>query len=124
TGSSVLFSGLTTAELYLVLSECEVRLGNVIESLSYINPLLEKRFDGSFTSIDTPDAESLLVIILEERRKELVFRGLRWMDLKRLNLDFRFQKAITRELFGNTYVLLPQSEKYVVPAPRLVYQVD
>lgn len=124
TGSSVLFSGLTTAELYLILSECEVRLGNIEESLRYINLLLKKRYDGSFTPIDEQDADSLLVMILEERRKELVFRGLRWMDLKRLNLDSRFQKTITRELFGHTYVLAPQSEKYVVPAPRLVYEVD
>lgn len=124
TGSSVLFSGLTTAELYLILSECEARLGNVVESLEFINSLLKKRFDDSFTSIDTQNTDSLLTIILEERRKELVFRGLRWMDLKRLNLEFRFQKIITRELFGETYILRPQSEKYVVPAPRLVYEVD
>lgn len=119
-GSSVLFTGLSTNEIYLIKAECEVRLGNNQKGLEILNHLLQFRYDSTFVPYADLDSGQLLNIILQERRKELVFRGLRWSDLRRLNKDPRFAKVITRELDGAVYKLEPNSGKYVLPIPTAV----
>jgi len=58
-----------------------------------------------------------LEVILRERRKELIFRGLRWYDLKRLNLSAATSTTLSRTVAGQTYSLLPNSNAYVFPIP-------
>ena len=53
--------------------------------------------------------EELLQMILNERRKELVGRGIRWSDLKRLKVEGRFDKVLQRHLNGKEYRLLDVS---------------
>ncbi|MCY4778562.1 RagB/SusD family nutrient uptake outer membrane protein [Sphingobacterium sp. UT-1RO-CII-1] len=115
------FVGLTTSEVYLIKAEVGVRLGKVEEALSAINTLLKNRIDADyFTPVTEFDGERLLKLILDERRKELLFRGSRWADLKRLNQDERFKKTLTRTLDGRTYSLEPNSLKYAHLIPDLV----
>jgi hypothetical protein len=57
--------------------------------------------------------------ILTERRKELIFRGLRWPDLRRLNKDGA-GVSVTRKLDGQTYTLTPNSLKYTWLIPQQV----
>ncbi|MNL77641.1 hypothetical protein D3C87_2038720 [compost metagenome] len=61
-------------------------------------------------------------LILEQRRKELIFRGRRWADLKRLNKEPRFAKKIVRVLDGETYSLEPNSLKYAIKIPQIVIE--
>lgn len=112
--SSPLFMGITTSEVYLIKAEAAARLGRSSEAQSAINSLLQSRWskDAVYTPITESNADALLRIILTERRKELVFRGRRWSDLKRLNLDPRFQKTLTRQLGADTYILAPNDPKY------------
>lgn len=80
------FSGLATDENYLILAECLVRTGKVAEGVEYLNKLLVKRYaSGTFTP-HQPDLseQDALDIVLAERRKELLRRGLRWIDLRRM----------------------------------------
>jgi len=59
------------------------------------------------------------VTILAERRKELVMRGTRWSDLRRLNKEARFQKTIQRtSADGQVYVLQPNSNLYTWQIPQ------
>lgn len=106
------FTGIVTDEQYLIKAECATRLGNTSEGLLYLNTLLEKRFRaGMFTPFSTTDATQLLMIVLNERRKELLFRGTRWTDLRRLNQDPAFASTLTRELNGTIYTLPPGDAK-------------
>lgn len=115
------FIGLTTSEVYLIKAESAVRIDKVDEALIAINTLLKNRIDTDcFTPITESDGERLLKLILDERRKEMVFRGSRWADLKRLNQDDRFKKRLTRTLDGKTYSLEPNSLKYAHLIPDLV----
>lgn len=119
-GSSVLFTGLSTNEMYLIKAECVIRQGNSPLALETLNKLLQFRYDETFIPYKDLEGDELLEVILEERRKELVFRGLRWSDLRRLNKDPRFAKTIMRDIDGTIYKLEPNSAKYVLPIPNAV----
>ncbi len=118
TGDLGLFSGLTTAELLLVKAECEVRAGKIIKANEALNQLLEKRYrEGSFFPLDIQEEDDLLDQVFAERRKELVFRGSRWTDLRRLNKSGDLSETLTRELDGQVYTLPPNDPRYVLPIP-------
>jgi starch-binding outer membrane protein, SusD/RagB family len=122
-GSATLFGGLATDELYLTLAESHARLGHTAEALTALNTLLGTRWrQGTFTPLTAEDADAALALILEERRKELPFRGLRWGDLRRLNREERFAHTLTRTLDGTTYSLPPGDPRYVLPIPQKVIE--
>lgn len=112
--SGRLFTGITTSEVYLIKAEAACRIGKTGDALLALNTLLKNRWNKvvAFPAIAETNPELLLKKILDERRKELVFRGRRWADLKRLNLDSRFQKVLTRTVGGNTYNLPPNDLRY------------
>lgn len=58
-----------------------------------------------------------LNIILKERRKELLIRGLRWSDLKRYNRGGA-NITLTRTVNGQTYTLSPNDLRYAVAIPE------
>lgn len=120
---SALFMGITTSELYLIKAEALVRTGKVQDGLNNLNLLLINRWKkGTFTPYHTTDANLALHKILEERRKELVLRGSRWNDLRRLNKDVRFAITLKRQINGDTYTLLPNDKRYTFPIPQVVIE--
>ncbi|MFD2555065.1 RagB/SusD family nutrient uptake outer membrane protein [Sphingobacterium tabacisoli] len=113
------FVGLTTAELYLILAEALVGANKVKEGVDVLNDLLKKRWDkNSFVPLSIHDKDEALKRVFDERRKELVFRGVRWTDIRRLNLDSRFAKALTRTLAGETFTLPPKDPRFVYLIPQ------
>lgn len=125
TGAGLFFVGMTTSEVLLNAAECNARLGNVASALEQLNYLLQNRIEKSFfVPVTETNSEALLKVIIEERRKELVRRGLRWSDLRRLNKDERFKKEIVREITvdGKTeqFKLLPNSSGYIFNIPAEV----
>lgn len=117
----VCFGGLATDEIYLIIAECSARLGQVQPAMETLNTLLENRYTkvngiSSYTPIEVASQEEAIDFILDERRRELPFRGLRWMDLRRLNLEGR-NITLTRIVNGIEYVLEANSPKYTYPIP-------
>jgi hypothetical protein len=111
------FTGLATDEVYLIKAECAARRSEKDLALDFLNKLLIKRYATSqFIPLTASSASEALVKVLLERRKELVYRALRWDDLKRLNMEGA-NITLTRELNGQTYMLEPNSPKYVLPIP-------
>ncbi|WP_316794094.1 RagB/SusD family nutrient uptake outer membrane protein [Pedobacter frigoris] len=118
------FNGLATDEVYLTRAECSARAGRTNDALKDLNDLIVKRWDKNvpYPIITASTADEALSIILMERRKELVFRGTRWMDLRRLNKDPRYAVTLTRTVAGVEYTLEPNSYKYTFPIPDDIIQ--
>lgn len=118
-----LFSGLAVDELYLMRAECYARKGNKDAALQDLNTLLEKRWKtGLFIPVTAASSTEALDIILTERRKELLMRGLRWIDIKRLNKEGRniIPKRIVN---GQTYSLAVDANRYALPLPADVVNI-
>jgi tetratricopeptide (TPR) repeat protein len=124
-GSALFFDGIATDELYLTRAEAYARQNNVAAAMADLNTLLTVRFKtGSFIPYTAASADQALDLILAERRKELVFRALRWTDLRRLNLDSKRAMTLSRIVNGNRYTLAPNDQRYVLPIPGLVIQLS
>jgi hypothetical protein len=111
------FAGLATDEVYLTRAECYARAGKIPEAMSDLNALMIKRFKtGTFVPFTANNTTEALDLILKERRKETIFRGLRWIDLRRLNSDGA-NITLIRKIDNQTYTLEPNSPRYTMPIP-------
>lgn len=112
------FSGLAFDELYLIRAECKARLKDIDSAMQDLNYLLKHRYDHTqpFLEKIALDEKQALDIILLERRKSLIFRGLRWMDIKRLNKE-GYKISIIRNIAGKEYFLVPDDPRFVIPLP-------
>ncbi len=119
TGKAQKFTGLALDEVMLNVAECEIRTGNIDKGLRVLNELLVSRWvEGAFIPYEVDKEDVALRIVLEERRKSLVYRGINWMDLRRLNTDPRFARTLFRTVNDQTYELLPNDPRYVFPIPN------
>ncbi len=111
------FGGISVGELYLNAMEGLARTGQNEQALQLLNEFLSFRYESSsWNPIDQLDSQELIARILKERRKELIGRGIRWSDLRRLNQE-ESPVTLKRIVKGQTYELLPNSLRYTFPIP-------
>lgn len=124
-GSSTFFNGVATDELYLIRAECYAMQNDKAAALADLNKLMATRWKtGTFVPYSATSANDALSMILLERRKELLFRGLRWTDLRRLNMENGRETVLKRNINGAVYTFPPNNERYVLPIPDLVIQLS
>lgn len=112
------YDGLAIDELYLNKAESMVRLGDITSGLAFLDRLLIKRVKlGTHVPTANLSMDDAIRLIINQRRMELVGRGTRWHDLRRLNQDSRFATNIVRVYNGETTILTPNSKKYTFPIP-------
>lgn len=117
TGNALPFGGLSVGELELIAAEANQRIGEEEKALKWLNGLLSRRIETEeFVPVESTGAE-LLARILLERRKELVGRGQRWSDLRRLNQEPGLETVLKRTVNGEVRTLEPHSELYVFLIP-------
>lgn len=122
-GSNAFFNGLAVDEIMLIRAECYARKNMVNRAMEDINTLLKTRWkknsDGTseYNELTASNSLEALKIILEERRKELPFRELRWTDLRRLNSDPNYAITIKRKINNQVYALSPNDPKYTLSIP-------
>jgi hypothetical protein len=104
------------AETLLTLAEAYYRTADEVNALFYLNQVAKQR-DPSFAGFSSTGAQLLNDIILE-RRKELAFEGMRYLDLLRLNMD------VARVNINNNYVgvtpvtLAANNFRRIFPVPQ------
>jgi hypothetical protein len=117
--TAAIFSGLAVDEVLLTRAECRVRNGKVTEGIADLNTLLKQRYKtGSFIPLSIQSSAPALNALLTERRKELLFRNIRWSDLRRLNLESTYAKTLTRTIKQVVYLLEPNDKRYVFPIDK------
>lgn len=118
TVAAAFFAGIATDEAYLMRAEAYARVNETTLAMQDINFLAKHRYDeASFTPFIANTPEDALDLAIAEKRKELVFRGNRWEDLRRLNKEPQYATTLVREVDGNSYELKPGSLKWVWPLP-------
>lgn len=118
------FIGLATDELWLTLAECQARLGDYNTGINTLNQFLATRFDQArFIPFTASNSAEAVALILTERRKELLFRGTRWMDLKRLNKKGA-GITLSRTVDGVVYTLPPNDPRYALPLPKPIVDIS
>ncbi len=123
-GTYSLFSGIATDEIYLIKAEVYARGGDYDAAINVLNRLLAKRWKkGKFLPLTASNAQEAINIILKERRKELLMRGLRWVDIKRLNKEGS-NITLVRQANGQNYTLPPNDLRYALPIPEDVINLS
>lgn len=118
-----MFVGLTTSEILLIHAESAVRIGKIDKAVADINLLRASRWeDNKYPEVIEQDKAKLLDTVLAEREKELVFRGRRWADIKRLSDDPERAIALQRTIDGKEYTVPVGSLKYALMIPYVVTQ--
>lgn len=124
TGNLIAFGGISVGELELIAAEANARIGEEEKAKFWLNGLLSRRITPeNFLPVENT-GEELLKRILLERRKELVGRGLRWSDLKRLNQEQNLSATLKKTINGVEKTLEPNSEIYVFLIPESEIQLS
>jgi hypothetical protein len=111
-------AGPTTPEMMLIKAEAEARVGSYNTAVDILNTIRQNRFrPADYAGLTAANAAEALQLVINERRRELFCRGLRWFDQKRLNKEAAFAATVTRVFNGETYTLAPNSNRYVFPIP-------
>lgn len=112
------FTGLATDELYIMKAECLARLDRMDDANVVLLLLLTHRYKNNLMDDNLAEAKTeTLRWILEERQKELIGRGTRWTDLKRLNRESELKSELRRIYEGESYILPANSNRYVFAIP-------
>lgn len=113
--------GTSVQEMHLIAAEGAARANSLDNALNHLNVVRRNRLTGS--PIETRDFNStsqpvVLDEVLAERRRELPFHGLRWFDMRRLDMENRMP-VVSRFNAQNQVVatLEPKSNKYTLQIP-------
>jgi tetratricopeptide (TPR) repeat protein len=120
TTNGTYFVGLAVDELLLIRAECSVRRGDIVSGLTDLNALIKTRWNGTYTNLTATTADGALQLVLNERRKELLFRNIRWSDLRRLNSEGKLNKTLVRSIQSVDYTLPPNDLRYTLLIPTEV----
>jgi len=115
--------GPSVPEMLLIKAEVEARNNKPATAMALVNQLRAKRVLAKGNVVLTAtDANDALVKVVQERRREFMFRMLRWWDMRRLKDEPLFQKTYTRTFAGKTITLAPNSNRYVFPIAQ--YEIN
>ncbi|MEO6683365.1 MAG: RagB/SusD family nutrient uptake outer membrane protein [Ginsengibacter sp.] len=111
--------GITTPEMYLIRAEGNAREGKIQLAMDDLNKLRKNRIKSdSYIDLTSNDKIDATRKILEERRRELLFKGVRWFDMRRLHNDPNYGFTPRHYLADGTYIeLKANSPRWVMTIP-------
>lgn len=123
-GQTSLFFGPAVNEMYLNRAEGYARTNRLPLALADLNTLMVKRWDKAIAYVPYNSSDQTTVInwILAERRKELLMRGLRWGDVKRLN-NLGYGIKLERKYNSSGAFLQPKSNSFAMSIPETIIEL-
>ena len=101
-----------------MMAESYMKKNKVELGLTYLNELMSNRWKvGYFIPYSVDNSTLGIDLVMSERRKELLTRGLRWADLKRMNRDGA-NITLKRIVKGVTYTLPPNDLRCAIAIPE------
>ena len=117
--------GLSVPEMMLIKAESLVRKGQYNDGIQVLNDLRKMRFKtADYVDLSAQSASEALKIVIEERRRELMGRGMRWFDQRRLSTETGLVDTVQRVVSGVTYTLAPMSNRYTFPISAKVTDLN
>ena len=114
-------SGTSVQEMHLIAAEGAARANSLTNALSHLNEVRRNRLKvipDAPVNFSSTDQNQIIDEVLDERRRELPFHGLRWFDMRRLDTENRMP-VIIRTTAQNVEIarLEPHSNKYTLQVP-------
>ena len=117
-GDTTRMTCIATDEIYLNVAEAQAFLDDKASAMRTLNDLLMTRWKtGTFIELAASSRTQALQIIRNERRKELLFRGLRWSDIKRYNREAA-NITLYKTVNGKLLTLPPNDLRYAIAIPE------
>ena len=119
-------SGIDISEVWLTKAEAALRksapdIAEAIEALDYVR---DRRYlNPNYTAAPT-DPDALLTEILNERRREITFTEMSFLDHKRQNADPKTARPMERTVWGETYTLPVGDPRWQLPIPLNVCNLN
>ncbi|KKO92451.1 hypothetical protein AAW12_04940 [Sphingobacterium sp. Ag1] len=125
-GSLSLFNGLAIDEVYLMAMECLTRTNKLDEAKSMYQTFMASRLRDHRIVVlkESITQAELLNIVLLERRKSLLYRGIRFSDIRRLNRNEKAEITMMRVLGDRKIEIKPNSPNYILPIPDNVIDLS
>lgn len=119
---SVVSFGTSVSEMKLIIAEAAARAGNLQLALDQMNDVRKFRTaTASYQPFASNDKEIVLERVLLERRFELAFKGIRWMDMRKLDAENRMPVVNRFNAKGEIIATLEKnSSKYTLKIPASV----
>lgn len=113
-------TGTSVQEMKLIAAEAAARSNDLSAALQYLDDVRKNRF-SSYVPYVSSDQELVLKEVMLERYHELGFNGLRWFDMRRLDMENRMGTVNRYNAQGTVVATLePHSEKYTLQIPSSV----
>lgn len=112
--------GITFQELYLIAAETEARIGDPGIAMDLVNKIRKVRVKtAAYQPLTAANPAAALTIVLTERRRELAYSGVRWMDMKRLDKEGRMLEVTRKDKKTGEVLasLKPNSRTYTFQIP-------
>lgn len=113
-------SGIDVSEVYLIKAEAAVRKStkDVNTALATLNALRKNRYDATtYHDFEATDAKDVLDEVLKERRRELIYTEMSFMDKKRQTADPSTAQPMERVYKGVTYTVPVGSPRWQLAIP-------
>jgi SusD family. len=120
-------SGINASELWLIRAEAALRKSNptvadAILALDYVR--VNRYKQDAYEPTELTNTDSLLVEILNERRREIRLNEMAFFDRKRLNVNPATARPMSRVVQGMEYTLPVGSSKYQLLIPLDAMQLN
>lgn len=117
--------GITCEQLHYIKGECLIRTGKIAEGLEEVNKVRRCRIDPAVYSDYSASTEKEAMALLQRAKWiECILTYNNFFDLKRWNSEPEYKTTITREIYGTTYTLRPESPLWVIPFPAKVLKYN